>query len=272
MKTKKPDVRAVLLAELGKIESDSVGVLLSGGIDSASIMFALLELGKKVTAYSFTIDGHVSTDFSLARRNATAFGVPFVPVFLPRDLGALKRDLHALALTRLATKKTDYECGWPMIHAYGAVKEPVVASGMGADGHFCISKKGMIHYRDRIDEFRLGLYSSPGYAQRPLHDFLARSFGKQACMPYLSDAMRAAFLGTTWEQVNKPKQKQPILDAFSQQFARMKVLPHVNLQLGDSRIAEHMAGLLKSDWNKRDARSMVAIYNDLSAGRLSISE
>ena len=87
-------------------------------------------------------------------------------------------------------------------------------------------------------------------------------------MPYLSDAMRSEFLGTTWEEVNKPRQKQPILDAFPRQFARMKVLPHTNLQLGDSRIAEHLAGLVGTDWNTRGAKSVVAIYNDLAAGRL----
>jgi hypothetical protein len=30
-----------------------------------------------------------------------------------------------------------------------------------------------------------------------------------------------------------------------------------------------MAGLLKSDWNKRNAKSVVSIYNDLAAGRLT---
>jgi asparagine synthetase B (glutamine-hydrolysing) len=265
----KPDVRNLLLDELEKIEADSVGVLLSGGIDSASILFALQELGKKVTAYSFMLDNHMSTDFALARRNARAFGVPFVPILLPRDISTLKRDLYELAKTKRVAKKTDFECGWPMLHAYAIVAEPVVASGMGADGHFCISKKGMIHYRDRIDEFRLGLYRSPGYAQRPLHEWLAAKHGKTIAVPYLTDAMRSAFLGTTWDQVNRPRQKQPILDAYPKQFARMKVLPHVNLQLGDSRIAEHMAGLLKSDWNKRNAKSVVSVYNDLAAGKLT---
>ena len=263
-----PNVRKVLLDELAAIPDYSVGLLLSGGIDSASLMFGLLEVGKRVTAYSFMLDGHVSTDFALARRNARAFGVPFVPVFLPRDLPSLKRDLYRLARTGKATRKTDFECGWPMLHAYPAVRERVVVSGMGADGHFCISKKGMIHFRDRIDDFRRGLYASPGYAQRPLHELLASAQGKVAVLPYMTDAMRAEFLGTTWDQCNRPRQKQPILDAFPDQFARMKVLPHTNLQLGDSKIAQHMSGLLRSDWNRRGAKSIVAIYNDLAAGRL----
>src|SRR5688572_10811276 len=111
-----PDVRAVLLAELGRIKAEDVAVLLSGGIDSASVMFALIELGKRVTAYSFMMDGHMSQDFQLARRNARAFGVAFVPVFLPRDLATLKRDLYELTRTGVVSKKTDYECGWPMLH------------------------------------------------------------------------------------------------------------------------------------------------------------
>ena len=264
---KKPDVRKVLLQYAASVPDSSVGVLLSGGIDSAAVMFSLLASGKKVTAYAFTLDGRMSTDFSLARRNATAFGCEFVPVFLPVSVSQLKADL--LTLKRYgAKKKTDYECAWPMLYAYAAVRERVVASGMGADGHFCISKKGMIHWRDRIDEFRLVLYRSPTYAQQPIHARIAAAHNKAVLTPYLTDDMRREFLGTTWSEVNRPQQKQPILDAFPAEFRRIRVLPHVNLQLGDSGIAAHFTKLLASDWNAKRYKSVQGIYNLLNQGVL----
>lgn len=263
----KPDVAGVLSRWAGAIEDDDVAVLLSGGIDSASVMFALLDAGKNVTAYSFTLGDRVSSDYALARANAKTFGCRFVGLVLPTSIDQLKRDLRRLRDLG-ARSKTDYECGWPMLYAYECTNERVVASGMGADGHFCISKKGMIHFRDRIDEFRMSLYSSARYAQQPLHRALAHLNLKVAEMPYLTDAMRAEFIGTTWEQVNKPKQKQPIIDAFADRFARIKVKPHINLQLGDSGIAAHMASLLDTDWNTRGHKSVVGIYNALNAGQL----
>jgi hypothetical protein len=64
--------------------------------------------------------------------------------------------------------------------------------------------------------------------------------------------------------VNKPKQKQPILDAFPKEFARVKVRPHINLQLGDSGIAQHFYKLLDTDLNPGGIKSPVAIYNRLT--------
>lgn len=260
-------VKSVLTTYARSCADDKVSVLLSGGIDSASILFALLEAGKHVACYSFMLDGKMSTDFSLARRNAREFGAEFIPVLLPRDMATLQKDVVTLAKLG-AKKKTDFECGWPMLHAYAAIKERVVFSGMGADGHFCLSKKGLLHYKNRIDVFRRLTFANPGYAQQPLHRVLAQKNGKVAVLPYVSKEMQAVFAGTSWDDVNRPRQKQPILDAFPEQYRRMKVLPHTNLQLGDSGIASHFEKLLTTNWNTGGWKSPVGIYNAVVAGRL----
>lgn len=259
-----PDVRKVLLDEIGRLPGNDVAVLLSGGIDSLACALAAKHLGKKVTAYSFTLNGHVSTDFQGARTVSREFGFQFRPVILPTDMPSLVRDLMDLADLG-AKSKTDYECGWPVLRTFREVKEQAIITGHGADGHFCISKKGMIHYKDtRIDEFRVGLFGNPRYAQQTLLRAETSRLGKTLCLPFLSDAMVREFAGTTWHEVNKPKQKQPILDAFPQEFARVKVRPHINLQLGDSGIAQHFYKLLDTDLNPGNIKSPVAIYNRLT--------
>jgi len=263
--TKKIDVRSILLKYAQSFEDTEVAVLLSGGIDSASVMFSMLEAGKKVIAYSFMLNGKMSSDFAYARRNARNFNCEFVSIILPDNIETLKLDLIDLQKFGARTK-TDFECGWPMLYAYRQITQKIIASGMGADGHFCISKKGMIHYRDRIDEFRLGLYRNPNYAQAHIHKALAKKFEKTIIMPYLTDDMQQMFLGTTWNQVNKPRQKQPILDSYPIEFSRIKIRPHINLQLGDSGIAQHFFKLLKTNWNKRNYKSPVGIYNLITSG------
>lgn len=266
-----PDVRRVLTEQMAAVPAAAVGVFLSGGIDSAAILFAARAAGKQVAAYTFALAGRETEDYTRARRVCDLFRVPFRPVPLPADVPSLQRDLRQLKALGAASK-TDYECAWPFLHAYRAVTERHAASGMGADGHFCISKKGMIHYRDRIDDFRRGLYANPRYAQRPLHEAMAAAAGRVAVLPYLTDAMRAEFLGTTWDAVNRPRQKQPILDAFPDEFAAyhraVGVRPHTNLQLGDSGIAAVFTQLLTSDWNRAGHKSVVGVYNALTAGRL----
>lgn len=261
-------VRDVLVRFASSVDDKHVALFLSGGVGSASVLFSLLKAGKKVTAYSFMLDGKMSTDFALARRNAREFGVEFVPVLLPRDIASLKRDIKELASLG-AKKKTDFECGWPMLHAYAAVRQRVVFSGMGDDGHFCISKKGLLHYKNRIDVFRAKTYGNPWYVQQPLHHRLAARLGKVAILPYVSKEMQAMFRGKSWDEVNRPKQKQPVLDAFPEEYRRMKVLPHVNLHMGDSGIVQHFHSLVSSDWNIGGWKSPVGIYNAVKAGRLS---
>ena len=69
--------------------------------------------------------------------------------------------------------------------------------------------------------------------------------------------------GTTWDELNKPNQKQPILNAFPEQYKRMKIHKHTNLQKGDSGIAEIFEILLKSDLNTRKYKSVTGIYNEV---------
>lgn len=266
-----PDVRRILIETLEPLTRnvESVAVLLSAGLDSNSCALALRALGKRVVAYSFTLDGWRSTDFRFARSNAKTFGFDFRPILLPRSIRDLKRDCRYLALIG-AQSKTDFECGWPMVRALREIDEPIVVTGHGADSHFCLSKKGMMHYRnDRIDEYRQERYSNPNVAHGALLAAEAKRHNKLLARPYFSDAMIETFRGTSWDEINKPRQKQPIIDAFPDEIRRLKFREHTNLQLGDSGIAEHFRILLDSDWNVSGAKTPTGIYNALVAGRLA---
>jgi len=260
-------IKDVLSKYANSVNDDHVGLLLSGGIDSASILFALQDAGKKVTCYSFMLDKKMSTDFRLARSNARKFNAEFRAVILPDDIETLKIDMRELKRIG-ARSKTDFECFWPMLHTYKVIEQRVVYSGMGADGHFCLSKKGMIHFRDRIDVFRKVTFGNKRYAQQILHKDFAKSLNKVAILPYISKEMQETIKGTTWSEANRPKQKQLILNAYPKCFSRMKVLPHTNLQLGDSGISDHFKKLLDTNWNIKGWKSPVGIYNALVSGRI----
>ena len=262
----KRDVRKALAEEVSKVEETEVAVMLSAGVDSASVMFALIEAGKKVTAYSFTLEHHVSTDFSEARKRAATFDVPFVPVFLPTDLASMKSDMLELRDVG-AAYKSQYETGWPMLYVYAKVDQKVVASGLSADNHFCLHKRAMIHYRDKQDEWRKICYDDDWTVR--LHTALGNEWGVRHFDPYASQAMIDLFHGASWEDLNKPKQKQPVRESFKEEFSKVKMFDHASYQIGDSNIAQHCADtLLASDWNVRNAKSVVTVYNDITKGRV----
>ena len=263
----KPNIKKIIDKSIDNIKEKNIAIAFSGGIDSLSILFSCLEKNKNITCYSFTLDNYVSTDFSQARKFANKYGVKFIPIFLPTDVNMLKKDLKFLR-TMGAEKKVDYTCGYPMLYIYRTMQEKILISGLGADGHFCISKRGMIHFKDDIQTFRDNLFANKNYAQKELNKNIAKYYGKESLTPYLNQEMIEEFRGTTWSEINKPKQKYATLKSYKNYFQKIKVRKHTNLQLGDSRIEENLKQLLKTDWNKNNYKSITGVFNSINRGDL----
>ena len=166
MRVHRDAVANVLMEELANTPQN-VALSLSGGIDSLSVMFSLLRLGRTVTAYSFRLDSVQSSDFSEARTWAARFDVKFVPVVLPVQVSQLKADIKVLVEQYGLRRKTDIECAWAFLYLIPAVTESVLVTGSASDGHFGISKKAMIHFRHsakQLDDYRRMTFANPNYA------------------------------------------------------------------------------------------------------------
>lgn len=261
-------IKKSIFYQLEPIQED-VGLLLSSGVDSRVLLFSLLSLGKKVHVYSFRLDGVYSTDFVIAQDLAKQYGLEFTEIVLPNDIDVLKRDVLYLINDLKLCKKADIECSWAMMYAFKSINENVVVSGLGADDHFVLTKKGMIHYRDSVesmDKYRTMIFSNPNHSQKQTANLLCKNFNKALIAPFLNDDMFDIFKGTSWEELNKPHQKQVLLDIFPNEFAKTKLPKHSNLQLGDSGIAKHFTKLLDTDW--KVGKSVVSIYNTIKNGKI----
>ena len=260
-------LKEILESEAKQYKNNSVGVLLSAGVDSQSVLFSLLSVGNKPVVYSFTLDNHESKDYLKAKEVARKFNLKFVPIILPTNLDILKMDLKRLK-NYGATNKVDFECGFPMLYAYPTIKEKIVASGMAADANFCLSKKGMLHYKDRLDDFRDMMFNDPKVVQINTHTALAKKYNKIIWFPYLGSNVRKHFRGTTWDEINKPKQKQPIRDTYPEWFKISQPTLHVNLQKGDSGIDDLFHSLIYTDWNIGNFKSVKGILNAVVKGKV----
>ena len=150
-------------------EEREVYIATSGGVDSSALAVAVMETDAEPIITSFTLDDRESTDFLGARKLAEHFGLKFVPVFVPTDEDmVVKLVLENMQRYRLR-KKADIECLYPIIYmikhiaGMGATN---LMMGHGADGHFCLSKKGMIHFRHSIET--LQMYRQQHYQTGPL--------------------------------------------------------------------------------------------------------
>lgn len=226
-----------------KVEQHEVALLLSGGVDSISVGLAAENAGKKVTAYTFQLEGNPSYDFTKSQEICSITGWDFVPVDVPVD--NLKTDWHRL-VEHGCRKKTHFETVFPFLYVYPQIKQEYVLTGWGADGYFGPSKKAMMRYAsDRawerynkttdnpvsFDDFR-NSYLDGDCAGLQQHTNLANKHEKIHITPYLDSNVRSYLMSMTWQELNKPKQKFIVRQEFNIETLLGKVKPHINLQLG----------------------------------------
>lgn len=262
-------VKKVLLQELSKIEDKDVALLLSGGNGSASVLFALMELGKNVHAYTFHMKNHESTDLIKARELTKKYNIKFTAVPLPDDLETIKKDCKYLINEIGCELKTDVECCFTVKHTFPVVKEKVITSGMGDDNFFVLSKSGQLNYKHSIDGMNKYREKSHAKYEVQLGFFkkMAEKYGITIYSPYQSQGMVDLFHNTSYEEINKPKQKQWILDAFPEKFNESKFY-HADFQKGDSNISDSFLKLLESDWNFKGYKRTDGIYNSIKRGEI----
>lgn len=243
---------------------NNVAVALSSGIDSAAVMFALLELGKHVRAYTFHVEGVESQDLIHARANAKTFGVELIESVIPKkvNVNLVLRIIYKFN----RKKKVDIECLYPFFYILPKVKEEVLLTGHGADGHFCISKKGMIHFKhtlEKMNEFRSDT-AGDSSQRKTLQEIAWHEAKIRINFPFPHPLIVQYFSTKTWDEINRPKQKQTLTDMFPDQFAKIKRFNHTNLQCGDSMIREVFEPMLDNGFLNTKRRSrMVDLYRDL---------
>lgn len=243
-----------------------VAVALSSGKDSTILIFALLELGKKVTAYSFHIDGIQSQDFVYAKNNSEKLGINFVECVIPKQADI---DIVTDFIERFdRKKKVEVECLIPYYYLLPHVKEKILLVGLGAGHLIPLSKKVSIHYKHDIE--KLKAYRKADLAVsiadvKTMND-IAKYMRANVTVkdPFCGQEVFDWFYEKKLEELNRPNQKQVFIDMFPEYFEKIKTLPHINLQCGDSGIRESFEHLLKDkQLNYRKRTRMLDLYRDI---------
>ena len=252
------------------VMDNEIAVLLSGGVDSLSCALAAHDAGKIVNSYSFHLDTHETYDYKKAQEAADIMGWSFTGVSVPTN--NLENDWFLLRELG-CKKKTHYECVWPFMYVYPKILEQYVLTGWGADGYHGVSKKAVMHYKhpkEKFDQFRDDYFLPEKTAGLKWHLTLAESYGKVMINPFLDKKVKDYFYKFTWDELNKPKQKQHIRDAFPELNKFGSVKPHLNLQLasGVDRVFESLLNNKKI--NFRNRKRVMDICKDWSNGILPI--
>jgi len=208
-----------------------------------------------------------SADFVAGRKLANHFGFEFRPVILPVDTDVICGDVIRLIRRYGARRKTAIECLWPYLHVLETLKSlnhSVLLTGNSADGHFALSRKAMVRYRVRESKeqfqlFRQHFYANPESSQI---GFLHRIYSQeniQVHTPWFDPALFALFEDCTWEEVNKPRQKEVVRVEFPE-LDTLHIAGYSPLQLGDSGIASTVGDAVRRRYAP-EAKSPIRAYN-----------
>ena len=258
-------IRAYLTDYIKALPTDRILVSTSGGIDSSALVVAGLQAGVKVDISSFTLDDRESSDFKSARRLARYFDLEFQPIYLPTNPDLICDEVIRYMRHYQVRRKADIECVYPVaIQMPQLTKGAYYMTGLWADGHFCLSKKGMIHYKstkELYQRFRYEYFFINPHHQRAVFKNMADDHGLYYHEPYWGNPLYEIMSDISWEQANKPRQKELLRAAFPE-LEPLKIKNHTNLQLGDSGISE-IVGAAMTNKFKPGARSAVSAYNSV---------
>ncbi|MGL5013305.1 MAG: asparagine synthase C-terminal domain-containing protein [Bacteroidales bacterium] len=220
------------------VKEDKVAVLLSSGLDGLVSGLAAHDLGKKVHAFTFRMGTEDSFDSKHARIVANKLGWEFTVVEVPTEIDKIKKAWKTLHAHYQCVKKRDYECAYPMVYCYKAIAEAgykYVLSGLVADAYFCFARNthiarisGPHSTLEKFDSYRaeywapwfksgvkgLGVdgYNPSGMLQ---HELLCEAFDLIHVNPWLDKKTYSYFMGRTWQELNQPRQKRDVVEAWN---------------------------------------------------------
>lgn len=254
-----------LLKEHLKTIDGNFAIFASGGIDSCSILACAADLKLSPTVISFTLADRLSHDFRFARLMARHYKLEFLPIYLPINKEIILKDVSELIKKYKLNKKTKIECLWPMLLSLKVLNKKGIkniVTGLGADGHFGLSKKVMIHYKEpkkKFQKYKAQYFNDPTSAGIAYLKNIASDFDIKVFNPYFHKDFMGVFNDLSWDELNKPRQKEIIRRDFPE-LIKFKVKNHTNLQLGDSGIADTVGNAVKT-LVAPNAKSVVTAYN-----------
>lgn len=272
------DARELYRKRIEELDPDRKAALaLSGGTDSVTILFAMLDTGRKPRCYTFYVDGIESTDLLSSRALCKHFGLELVECKLPSDIDSIARDVASYIAICEVIKKTVVQCMHPWLYIYPAMKErgdDLILNGLGGDELYCNQRKQAIRLHREGEAAmipaRSVCYSSDtNFSGGNIINYGRVAFEIDNVDFYDSQEIRDFFLQFKLSILSKPMEKWlsagPYPDYYSQgKFYRR----HDSYQINSGLKLAHEKLLQSNVYNPKGKRDVRPIYNAIYDGRV----
>ena len=238
----------------------------SGGVDSATMLFASLEAGYAPRLLTFRMEGVESGDARAARSIAGHFGLEQEEVVIPSDAASLERDARRVLPYAAVMKKVIVQCLIPWLYLYPAMRTGTILSGVTADDYYCNQRKVQVelhkHGEAAIMQYRRSYASDLSFSTANILRF-AGEYGKRNVDVYDHESVERFFLRFPARALNRPYAKHISIRAFADYYRqgawrRERASYQVNSGLRDL----HDALLRDPARNPRGHKAVVALYRE----------
>lgn len=249
-------------------------ICLSGGVDSGTLLAAMLGMGRKPICWGFRLGTQNHPDLVVARRMAQDFGLQFRVVDIPRNeatlLDGIRRSYQATGLYF----KTAIECAHPMLRMGEAIAEHTpqayVVFGTGGVVEDNRTVNQLWHKarrtprgskeREAVDRARRhNLYNWRGSATGAMV-LAVEHFGLTVVQPFANPTLGDFQLSLTIDEVNTPKQKGIALRAYPAFWRRGYYRSNSSLQVATGVREWHATLLQNPQYNPQEFSSMTPVY------------
>lgn len=234
------------------LKTKKAAVLLSSGLDALTAALTAHDMGVKIHAFTFQMGDNQSFDSKHAEIVARKMGWDFTLVKVPTDVETIAAYWPILRKHFDCRKKRDYECAYPMLFCFEAIKAAgykQVITGFAADAHFCFArnthiqcisgpkseKPKFVEYRKEYfkEWFKTGLdglnsENNPSAMYQITQ--ICKKHKIQHLNPWMSKPVFDYFIKFSWQELNMPKQKQHVVAAFQEHIDLVGHRPHRGYQ------------------------------------------
>lgn len=262
--------REICKNRIHEIDSDGkAGLALSGGTDSITVLFAMLECGIKPHCYTFYMDGIISADLKSSRKLSNDFGLELTEVPIASDPDSIYEDIKAVLPYCNKVKKTIIQCMIPWKYIYPEMREETIITGIGGDDLYGTQRKVQVEFHKTGDAgiakwrhcYSDDLDFSAGNIAR-----YGQRFGKINIDFYNTNSIFDFINTFSLAAINKPMMKAASIMAFEDYYkkgAYYRDQTDHSYQI-NSRLRDLHDMLLESKYNINGHKAIIGLYNDIA--------
>ena len=253
---------------------------LSGGTDSTTVLFAMLETGRRPRCYTFFCENTISTDLQASRALCKQFDLELVEIMIPWDLERLVADVRTLTQRAQVIKKTVIQCMHPWLYIYPEMQkrgDTLMLNGLGGDDHYCSQRKVMVAIRQKGEQFvrdqgwRRCFSSDFNFSSANIMGMGKAHYGITNLDLYNDKRMDDWFnqfdvMDLHRDQNGRGLEKAPSILAFMDLYKQTFRRDHQSYQINSKLKDMHEALLLSPVHNPRKAKDVISIYRDIANG------